>query len=73
MVKNLSANAGEVKDAGSIPGLGRCHGGRNGTILQYFCLENPVDRGAWQLPSMGLHQLGTSRSSLILLAAVIVF
>ena len=47
MVKNLPANAGDVKDAGSIPGLGRSPGRGNGTPLQYFCLEKPMDRGAW--------------------------
>ena len=41
MVKNLPANAGDVRDVGSIPGLGRCPGGRHGNSLQYSCLENP--------------------------------
>ncbi len=44
MVKNPPANAGV---AGSIPGLGRSPGGGHGTSLQYSCLENPMDRGAW--------------------------
>ena len=44
MVKNLPANAG---DMGSIPGLGRSPGEGNGNPLQYFCLENSMDRGAW--------------------------
>ena len=44
VVKNLPANAG---DAGSIPGLARSPGGGNGNPLQYSCLENPMDRGAW--------------------------
>ena len=48
VVKNPPANAGEVGDAGSIPGLGRSLGGGNGNPLQYPCLENPMDRGAWQ-------------------------
>ena len=48
MVKNLPANAGEVRDEGSIPGLGRSPGVGNGNPLHYFCLENPMDRGAWQ-------------------------
>ena len=48
MVKNLPAKAGEVRDAGSIPGLGRSPGEGNGNPLQYSCLENPMDRGAWQ-------------------------
>ena len=47
MVKNLPAKAGEVRDAGSIPGLGRSPGEGNGNPLQYSCLENPMDRGAW--------------------------
>ena len=44
VVKNLPANAG---DLGSIPGLGRAPGEGNGNPLQYSCLENPMDRGAW--------------------------
>jgi len=47
-VKNLPANAGNVTDAGSIPGSGRNPGGWNGNPLQYSCLLNPMDRGAWQ-------------------------
>ena len=47
VVKYLPANVGEVWDAGSIPGLGRCPGGGYGNPLQYPCLENPTDRGAW--------------------------
>ena len=46
MVKNLPANAGEVRDTGSIPGSGRCPGGENGNPLQYPCLGAPTDRGA---------------------------
>ena len=45
VVKNLLANAG---DAGSISGLGRCPGGGNSNPLWYSCLENSLDRGAWQ-------------------------
>ena len=47
MVKNLPANAGDLKDMGSIPGSGRSRGG-NGNPLQYSCLENPMDRGTRQ-------------------------
>ena len=47
VVKNLLANAGDVRDLGSIPGLGGSPGGGQGNRLQYSCLENPVDRGAW--------------------------
>ena len=47
VVKNLPASAGNVRDAGSIPELGRSSGGGLDTPLQYSCLENPMDRGAW--------------------------
>ena len=47
VIKNLPANAGDLKDWGSIPGLGRSPGVRNGYPLQYSCLENSMDRGAW--------------------------
>ena len=46
VVKKLLANAEDIKDACSIPGLGRCPGGGHGNPLQYPCLENPMDRGA---------------------------
>ena len=48
MVKNPPAKAGDTRDAGSIPGSGRSPGEGNGNPLQYACLENPMDRGAWQ-------------------------
>ena len=48
MVKNLPANAGDVRDMGSVSGLGRYPGAGHGNPLQYSCLENPMDRGAWQ-------------------------
>ena len=47
MVKNPLASARDSRDLGLIPGLGRCPGGGNGDPLQYSCLENPMDRGAW--------------------------
>ena len=47
-VKNPSANAGDARDVGLIPGSGRSPGDGHGYPLQYFCLENPVDRGVWQ-------------------------
>ena len=46
IVKNLSANAGDLRDVHWIPESGRSHGGRNGNPLQNSCLENPMDRGA---------------------------
>ena len=54
VVKNPLANAGDVRDTSSIPGLGRSPGGGHGNSLQYSCQENPTDRGAWwatQCPS----------------------
>ena len=47
VVKNLPVNAGDIREAGSIPGSGRFPGGRHGNPLRYSCLENPMDRGAW--------------------------
>ena len=46
-LKNLPANPGDAKDTGSVPGLGRSPGVGNGNLLQYSCLENSTDRGAW--------------------------
>ena len=47
VTKNLPANAGDTRDSGSIPGSGRSPGGEHGNPLQYSCLENPIDGGAW--------------------------
>ena len=54
MVKNLPANAGDAGDVGLIPGSGRCPGGGHGNLLQYSCLINPMDRGAWQATIHGV-------------------
>ena len=51
LVKNLPVSAG---NRGSIPGLRRSSGGRNGNPLQYFCLENPMDRGPWESTAYGV-------------------
>ena len=48
VVVNLPANAGDVRDVGTVPGSGRSPGGGHGNPLQDSCLENPMDRGAWQ-------------------------
>ena len=48
VVKKLTANEGNTGDSGSIPGLGRSPGGKNGNPLQYSCLKNSMDRWAWQ-------------------------
>ena len=52
VVKNLSAHAGDIKEVDSNPGLGRSPGGRHGYPLQYPCLENAMDGGAWWLQSI---------------------
>ena len=53
VVKNLPVSAGDIRDTGLIPGSGRSPGGGHGNPLQCSCLENPMDRGAWRLQSMG--------------------
>ena len=53
MVKSMSASAGDVRDTGSIPGLGRSPRGGNGNPLQYSCLGNPIDRSLGGPQSMG--------------------
>ena len=49
-----TCNAGDAGDAGSVPGLGRSPGGGHGNLLQYSCLENPMDRGAWRATIHGV-------------------
>ena len=51
VVKNLPANAGDIKDVGLIPGSGRSPGGGHGNPLQYSCLENPTNRVWWAIYS----------------------
>ena len=59
MVKNLPANAGDVRNSGSIPGSGRSSGGGHDNPLQYSCLENPMDGGArWAT----VHRVAKSRT-----------
>ena len=71
IVKNPPANAGDVRDSGLIPGSGRSPGGGHGNPLQYSCLENPMDRGAWWAAVHGvpksrtrLKRLSTHRGTL---------
>ena len=63
MVKNPPENAGNAADVGSVPGSGRSPGEGNGNPLQYSCLENPMDRGAWWATVHGVtrvrHDLAT--------------
>ena len=54
MVKNPPANAEDIKDMGSIPGLGISPGGGHSNPLQYSCLENSMDRGTWQATVHGV-------------------
>ena len=56
VVKNSPAGSGDIRDPGSIPGLGRSPGKGNGNPLQDSCLENPMDRGAWQATAHGGHK-----------------
>ena len=64
VVKSPPANARDIKDMGSIPGLGRSPGGGNGNPIQYFCLESPMGRGAGGLQSMRLQRVGHNCSNL---------
>ena len=48
VVKKLPANAGDIRDTGSVPGSGRSPGAGHGNPLQFSCLENPIDRGTWR-------------------------
>ena len=54
MVKNLPVNAGDLKDLGSVPGLGKSPRGGHGNPLQYSCLENSMDKRAWQAAVHGV-------------------
>ena len=59
VVKNPSANTGDVRDEGSSPWSERSPGGGHGNPLQYSCLENPMDRGAWQIT---VHRVAKSQT-----------
>ena len=61
VVKNTPANAGDARDMGSIPELGRSPGGGHGNPLQFSCLENPMNRGGWQDT---VHRIPKSRTQL---------
>ena len=56
-VKNPPANMGDARDSGSIPGSGRSPGVENGNPLQYSCLGNPLDRGAWWVTVYGVERV----------------
>ena len=57
VVKNPPNNTGDGGDTSLIPRLGRSPGGGHGNSLQYSCLENPLDRAAWWLQTMGLQKI----------------
>ena len=61
LVVNPPANAGNGRDVGSIPGSRRSPGGGHGSPLQYSCLEDPMDRGAWQAT---VHRVTKSQTQL---------
>ena len=63
VVKNPLANAGDTRDTGSIPGLGRSPGEGNGNLLQYSCLENPMDGGACWATVQGVAKSWTQMST----------
>ena len=60
-VKNLSVNIGDIRNLGSVPGLGRSSGGGHGSLLQYSCLESPTNSGAWWAT---VHRVTMSRTRL---------
>ena len=62
LAKNLPANAGDLRNVGSIPGLGRSPEGGHGNPLQHSCLENPMDRGTWQAAVQRVAELDTEES-----------
>ena len=63
MVKKPPANAGDIRDMGSSPGLGRFPGGGNGNPLQYSCLGNLMDSGAWWAAVCGVAKSQTRLSN----------
>ena len=63
VIKNPAANAGNIRNVGSVPGLGRSPGGGHGNPLQYSCLENPMDRGAWWAIVHGVAKIGHNWSN----------
>ena len=58
--KNLPDNAGDIRGVGLIPGSGRSPGGEHGNPLQYSCVENPMDRGAWWAMVHGVTESDTT-------------
>ena len=65
VVKNPSASAGDVRDSGSVPGSGKYPGGGHGNPLEYSCLENSMDRGAWRATVHKVAKSWTQLSNLV--------
>ena len=63
VVRNPPANAGDIRDEGLIPGWGRSPGGGHRNPLQYSCLENPMDRGAWWATAYEVTELDTTEAT----------
>ena len=63
VIKTPPANAGDIRDGGSIPGSRRSPGERHGDPLQCSCLENPMDSGAWQATVQGNKELDTTEAT----------
>ena len=62
-VKNPPANTGDIREAGLIPGLRQPSGEGHGNLLQYSCLENPMDRGAWRATVHEVAELDTTEAT----------
>ena len=62
IIKNLPVKTGDSGEVGSIPELGKSPGEGNGNLFQYSCLENPMDRGAWQVTVQGVTKSQTQMS-----------
>ena len=71
VIKNPPANAGDTKDMGLISGLGRSHSGGNGNSLQYSCLENSMDRGAWWATVHGVEKSQTLLGTIVTLNSLL--
>ena len=63
VVKNLPVNAQDIRDMGSVPGLGRSPGGGHGNPVQESCLKNPMDRGAWWAHNRVTIELDTTEAT----------